>query len=109
MIYTDIFNNFLQRELLKIDKSPLYPWVLLEKEQSFYANHKWLNVTSDNLYVFAKRIDNDDMLCLIEENGVCGDKIISIHGWTNEGFSICNEYVNVWDWVKSAINDISEF
>lgn len=39
-----------------------------------------------------------------------GDKvvrIVEIHGWTSEGYVVTEAHENIWEWIKSAIDDIA--
>jgi hypothetical protein len=89
--------------------SQLQPWYYLPKEECFWVSDVWNNVIDRRLFAYARRQDCDDIACfsVSEDGDVLG--VVLIHGWTDNGFDICKEYPEFWDWLKDVINDISEW
>lgn len=88
--------------------SQLQPWYYIPQEQFFWATEKWMGITEDNLLVFARRQDNDDLACFkVLENGTITE-ILLIHGWTSSGFEIIKSFSSFWEWLHSVIDDVEE-
>lgn len=90
--------------------SGLQPWHYLDKENTFSISQRWpkKNQSEANLIAFAKRQDNDVLACFkVHEEQVIA--VVSIHGWTSDGYDIIAEYQSFWDWLKSVIDDIAEW
>lgn len=89
--------------------SQLQPWFYLDKNDCFFANIKWKNVTTDNLFVFAKRQDNDELACFKVDSDGKTAEVILINGWSSNGFDIVREYADFWEWVHQVIDDIKDW
>ena len=100
----------IQRELVGYDAfTQLQPWHFVQLEQSFWATERWPGVINVRLFVFARRQDNDDLACFaVDERGVAR-QVFLIQGWTEAGFDIVREFPDFWEWLKSVVDDISEW
>ncbi|ATH92919.1 hypothetical protein ACH95_21225 [Bacillus glycinifermentans] len=70
----------------------------LEGLKERYPNRK--------LIPFARRDDNDDIACF--EVGK-GEKVQIIHDFASEGYEQRKEYMNFWEWLEAAIQEMIEF
>ena len=84
------------------------PWYLLPQKDSFWVKDKWGDSSSLNLYAFARRQDNDDFACFNVGSDEEIRNIYIIHGWTENGYDIVKSYSDIWDWIRSALDDIKE-
>jgi hypothetical protein len=60
-----------------------------------------------HLIAFAKRQDNDDLACF-EVVGKGTNRVVLVHGWTPEGYTILRTFDTFWAWLKSVVDDIEE-
>jgi hypothetical protein len=87
------------------DRTPLEPWYFLKGP--FDIQDLWPRGPSKAaLFGFARRQDTDDIACFEVEGGKVV-RIVGIHGWTSEGYVVTETYENIWEWLKSAIDDIA--
>jgi hypothetical protein len=85
----------------------LEPWYHLPEDQVFLVNERWPKGAGPTLVAFARRQDTDDFACFsLDKEDVVG--VAVIHGWTKDGYEMVAEYSTMWDWMKSAIDDIAE-
>jgi hypothetical protein len=59
---------------------------------------------------FARRQDNDDVAGFVVEAGVVTDRVIAVHltwigGAERPGYPAIARYADVWEWLKSVIDD----
>lgn len=90
--------------------SALQPWHFLPPEQVFSVTDRWPvhHAGSQQIFAFARRQDCDDLACLVfEANLLIG--VMTVHGWTPEGYDVLARHGSVWDWLKSAIDDVREW
>jgi hypothetical protein len=85
----------------------LSPWYRLPDAEVFSASERWSKGDERNLFVFARRQDNDDLACFLVAEGVVAGVVV-IHGWTGSGYDVVAEYATVWDWLKAVIDDVAE-
>jgi hypothetical protein len=99
----------IQRGLAGYDVfTQLQPWYFVPLEQCFWANDLWPNICDRRLFVFARRQDNDDLACFdVDEHGIT-NQVVLVHGWTNTGFDIIQEFPDFWKWLKAVVDDIAE-
>jgi hypothetical protein len=88
--------------------SQLQPWYYLDAEDVFSVTDEWHDVAygKGDLIAFARRQDCDDIACF----SVRAEKvnaIVTVHGWTPEGYCITDTYESIWNWLKSVIDDIA--
>lgn len=87
----------------------LQPWYFTPEDQSFWATEHWPNISNRNLFVFARRQDNDELACFsFDANGNI-DGIKVIQGWTDKGFEILKEFSTFWEWLKFVIDDMADW
>jgi len=101
----------IERKLVGFDSfSELQPWHYLDKENVFSVSQRWPKKSSldTDLIAFAKRQDMDDLACFKIHRGEV-IAVVSIHGWTSNGYDIITEHQSFWDWLKSVIDDIAEW
>ena len=100
--YPDSFIKAIELNLLDFDL-----WYIMDEERVLkrlkgvterYPNRK--------LIPFARRDDNDDIACF--EVGK-GEKVQIIHDFASEGYEQRNEYNDICDWLKDAIDEMIEF
>jgi hypothetical protein len=103
------YSWLIEKKIIRFEPfSQMEPWFFMNREDCFWATERWDGVTDKKLYAFAKRQDNDDLACFLHE-GATAQKVILIHGWTDSGFEILAEYQDIWEWLKSVIDDINEW
>ena len=97
----------LEREIIGFDSpTRLRPWYFLA--EPWDVQKTWPQGPSkDSLVAFARRQDNDDIACL-EVVGGKAVRVVLIHGWTSEGYVVCESYENFWEWIKGVIDDIAQ-
>ena len=103
------YNWLAEKKLIGFSKfSRLHPWYYLPKEKCFWATEKWPNVSAENLFVFAKRQDNDDLACfkVLKDGEVAG--LYLIHGWTPNGFEMVQYFTSFWAWLHLVLQDVEE-
>jgi hypothetical protein len=101
----------LERALIGFEPfSPLQPWHYLDAENVFNVTTKWPQgpFKEGELIAFAKRQDCDDVACFCVKTGKV-EGLVIIHGWTNQGYEVLVRFETFWDWLKSIIDDISEW
>ena len=86
----------------------LQPWYYIKQEEFFWANERWKDVTNERLLVFARRQDCDDFACFIVGKNNAIEGVALIHGWTEAGFDVVQQFSDFWEWLKQVIQDISE-
>lgn len=88
--------------------SSLQPWYLATDAESFSPSEKWpQGPCNGKLFVFAKRQDNDDLACFRQSaNGI---DVVTIHGWTDDSYQVTGTFPTIWDWLKSAIDEIAQW
>ncbi len=102
----------VERGLVGFDPfTALQPWYFLRDPDVFNATDKWpAGQSKAALLAFARRQDCDDIACF--ELGTSEtDAVTMIQGWTSQGnsYEIVARYPTFWDWMKSVIDDISEW
>ena len=78
-------------------------------EQCFWATERWPNVSTKHLFAFARRQDNDDLVCVSFNENKIADGVVQIQGWTASGFDVVHEFPNFWLWMQQVIQDIAEW
>jgi hypothetical protein len=93
--------------VFRFEQDGLEPWFYLDTSNAFDATQRWpQGPYAGQLLAFARRYDTDDIACFAVVNGSAA-RIVLIHGWTHEGYSVVHEYETFWDWVKAVIDDIA--
>ena len=87
----------------------LQPWHYIPNDQCFWATDKWKNISTKRLLAFARRQDCDDLACFVVGDGGLIEGISLIHGWTQAGFDVAQEFPGFWEWLKHVIEDIAEW
>lgn len=87
----------------------LQPWHFIPLEQCFWATERWPNISTKKLFVFARRQDNDDLICLSFDHNQIVNEVVHIQGWTGAGFKIIQVFPNFWDWMQQVMLDIAEW
>jgi len=88
----------------------LQPWYFTPKDQSFWVTSRWQNnACRDDLFVFARRQDNDELACLAFNKEGNLSRILVIQGWVGDGFEILKEFPSFWEWFKYVIDDIADW
>lgn len=110
----------IERKLVGFDNnSPLQPWHYLPKGWAFDLSELWPNGPGDDLsnrlpkgpmrlFAFAKREHDDDMACF-EVVGKQTNRVVLVHGWTPDGYTILQTFDTIWAWLKSVVDDIEEW
>jgi hypothetical protein len=103
-ILPDEYHWIIKREILGHSTfSQMSPWYLINEKDLFNFNSKDNGV---KLIAFARRQDCDDFACFkIEENIL---KVVLIQGWTSEGYDEIEYYSDIWEWLKSVIDDVKQ-
>ncbi|WP_127102300.1 MULTISPECIES: hypothetical protein [unclassified Asaia] len=87
--------------------SQLEPWYFLSDEQIFSIDERWpKNSEFKNIIAFARRQDNDDIACFFNYENETQKRVLIIHGWTDGGYDICNQYDDYWGWIKTVLEDV---
>lgn len=85
----------------------LQPWYFTKEEDSFCASEEWPGVCEEELYVFARRQDNDDLACFaVKDEKITG--VYVIEGWFGDSFLILAKLDNIWEWLKWVLDDIED-
>jgi hypothetical protein len=87
----------------------LQPWHYLPPDQCFWASDRWPGVTDKRLFAFAKRQDCDDLACFVAIGSHSVQGIALIHGWTGNGYDLCQEFDDFWVWLKHVVDDIADW
>lgn len=87
----------------------LQPWYFTPEDQSFWATEHWKTGGKRNLYVFARRQDNDELACFAFNDDDKLDKILIIQGWMGNEFEVLKEFSSFWDWFKYLVDDIADW
>jgi hypothetical protein len=91
----------------KINSSSISPWYQVDEMEMKYINEIFKSHQHNNLILFARRQDCDDMAFFkITENTI--SDIYVIEGWIGDGYNVIEIYHSLWDWLKSVIDDLSE-
>lgn len=100
--YPENFSRVIDLELINLE-----PWVMLLGSE-LRARYQGLKsrYPERELIPFAKRIDNDDIVCW--EKGK-SDTIMLIHDYASVGYEQRGEFDDFWLWFKSAIDDLVNF
>ena len=85
----------------------LQPWHYISCEQRFWATERWPDVSKGELFVFARRQDNDDLACISFDCNKMPNGVVEIQGWTESGFDIIQEFPDFWLWMEQVVRDIS--
>jgi hypothetical protein len=104
------YNWIIKQKIVGYEEfTQLQPWYFLPKDKCFWVNDKWQSENNENLFVFARRQDNDDLVCfkILDDNEV--DCLYLIHGWTNNGYEIVKIFPDFWSWFHFVIQDIAEW
>jgi hypothetical protein len=59
------------------------------------------------LLAFAKRQDCDDLACFVVGASGVVQGVALVHGWTANGFELCEEFPDFWAWMKHVMDDIA--
>lgn len=87
----------------------MQPWYFLPPEQVFSASDRWPRADEQReLITFARRQDNDDLACAVFDGGRFVE-VVRVHGWAPEGYAPLARYPSLWEWLKSAIDDVAEW
>lgn len=87
--------------------SALDPWYYLDSGNVFDLTRKWPSHSRHgSLIAFARRYDSDDLACF-EVNSAEVQRVLVVHGWTDEGYDVVASYENFWVWVKAVVDDIA--
>ena len=87
----------------------LQPWFLMERDSMFWATDVWKHDLDYRLLTFARRQDCDDLACFQINNYGKLIGIVTVHGWSNSTISVNKQYSDIWEWLKSVIDDIKEW
>jgi hypothetical protein len=87
----------------------LQPWHYMPPEQCFWATDRWPNISTKQLFVFAKRQDNDDLACISFDENRNINGLVLIQGWTPSGFDLVVEFSDFWLWMQHVIQDIADW
>lgn len=100
---------FIDRNLVGFEPfTQLQPWFFTLEKDSFCATQKWPNIFNEELFVFARRQDNDDLACFsVKNEEIVG--VVVIQGWVGNGFVVLKKFENFWEWIKFVIDDIAEW
>lgn len=97
--YPSAYNKIIELNLVDFDT-----WYLIEEGQ---ATRRYYDLKerypNRKLIPFARRDDNDDIACF--EIGK-GGKVELIHDFATEGFEQKNEFEDLWEWLKFAIDEM---
>ncbi|MCB9858188.1 MAG: hypothetical protein H6818_21085 [Phycisphaerales bacterium] len=86
----------------------LTPWYFMPDEEQFDASVRWpAGSDMSPLLAFARRQDCDDIACFWS-NKTEPTAVIVIHGWTQSGYDIVAQHTDIWNWLKSAIDEIAD-
>ncbi|AQY51493.1 hypothetical protein PWEIH_07881 [Listeria weihenstephanensis FSL R9-0317] len=101
-VYPESFQKIVELNMVNFDL-----WYLFDAER---ATRRYYDLKrrypKRDLIPFAKRDDNDDIVCF--EIGK-GNKIQLIHDYSSEGYEQRGEYEDFWTWVRDAVNEMIEF
>jgi hypothetical protein len=104
------YHWLLDRALIGYEPfTQLQPWHYLPQEQCFWASDRCPGVTDKRLLAYAKRHDCDDLACFIVTEKDEVDGVALIHGWTGNGFELCEEFPDIWAWLKHVVDDIANW
>ena len=95
------FKSIVERRLVDLD-----PWQILGGEAlpARYSGLK-LRYPARRLVPFAARGDCDDVACWQVDSGT---PIVIIHDFASEDWLVRRHYASLWDWLRSAIEDLIE-
>jgi hypothetical protein len=84
--------------------SQMNPWYLVQEVDIYEIGQEQ---DGNRLIVFARRQDCDDLACYLLKDGQAKE-VLLIEGWTSNGYDVLQRYENIWDWLKSVIEDIQD-
>jgi hypothetical protein len=87
----------------------LQPWHYMPPEQCFWVTERWPDVSTKRLFVFARRQDNDDLVCASFDENQIANGVVQIQGWTASGFDVVQEFPDFWSWMQQVMQDIAEW
>ena len=103
------YSWLIEKEIVGFEPfTRLEPWFFLRQKDCFWTNGRWPDACERNIWVFAKRQDNDDLAGFLCAEDGTAEKVAVIHGWTDNGFDMLKEFPSIWEWLKSAVDDIGE-
>lgn len=106
IIYPKGYIWLIEKKIVGFDYfTQLQPWYFLSEDKIFWVNEIWSSSIKDNLLVFGRRQDNDDLVCFKIQKNIATE-VFLIHGWTNDGFEIIKKYPNIWAWLHDVLDDI---
>lgn len=117
---TDIHNTSIPlplRWLLAHGITSLTPWHFLadcDRIAALRAEYQAETADERDCLPFATRQDCDDIAAFVISDGVVTKNVIKVHltyarGPEREGFPSAERYDSFWAWLKSAVDDSSNF
>jgi len=100
----DGYSRVLQRDMSHID-----PWRFIEDVDELNAIYDTMReLYTDSIYLpFARRLDNDDVACvIIENNRASRGRIGIVHLYASDGYELDQIFDTFWDWFRTAVNDM---
>jgi hypothetical protein len=110
LTYPKEYNWVVERGLAGFGPfTQLQPWFFTPKDQSFWATKQWNHSLDKDLFVFARRQDNDEFACFSFDVDGNLEGIVVVQGWIEDGFEVLREFSSFWEWFKFVIDDISDW
>lgn len=86
------------------------PWHFVEKDEFSGIYGTLRELYPDHLLLpFARRVDNDDVACLVvNSDEYPGGNIVIVHMFASPDYAIDAVYDTFWDWFRTAVDEMIE-
>jgi hypothetical protein len=85
------------------------PWYFLSDDEIFDVAQKWPSGRDASPLIAFARYQGDDSIACIELPPGDSKKVVLIEGWHAGAYSVVHEYPTLWDWLKTAIDDVADW
>lgn len=110
IIFPDGYEWLIKRNIVGYDAfSQLQPWYYLKKDDCFFTEEKWAHVLDKNLFIFARRQDNDELAGFNLNHVNQVENIYLLNGWTSVGVEVLQVLPDFWSWLHLVVDDIKQW